>query len=104
MSEVALSPWVAVPAAALLILGGLLTLIGAVGLVRLKSFYARMHAPTLGATLGAGCVLLASMLVSSAVADRLVIHELLIAVFLTLTAPVTAILLMRAARSRSASD
>jgi multisubunit Na+/H+ antiporter MnhG subunit len=40
------------------------------------------------------------MLVSAAVADRLVIHELLIAAFLTMTAPVTAILLMRAARSR----
>jgi len=101
MSEIALSPWVAVPAAGLLISGGLLTLIGALGLLRLKTFYARMHAPTLGATLGTGCVLIASMLVSSAVTHRLVIHELLIAAFLTMTAPVTAILLMRAARSRS---
>jgi multicomponent K+:H+ antiporter subunit G len=91
---------VAVPAAVLLVCGGLLTLIGALGLLRLKSFFARMHAPTMGATLGTGCVLFASMLVSSAVSDRLVIHELLIAAFLTMTAPVTAILLMRAARSR----
>ena len=100
MTEVALSPWVAIPAAVLLIGGGLLTLVGSVGLVRLKSFYARMHAPTLGATLGTGCVLVASMLVASAVTHRPVIHELLIAVFLAMTAPVTAILLMRAARGR----
>ena len=101
MSEVALSPWVVVPAAMLLISGGLLTLVGSLGLLRLKSFYARMHSPTMGATLGTGCVLVASMLVSSIVSDRTVIHELLIAAFLTMTAPVTAILLMRAARSRS---
>jgi multicomponent K+:H+ antiporter subunit G len=104
MNDFALSPWVAVPVATLLIVGGLLTLVGALGLLRLKSFYARMHAPTMGTTLGTGCVLLASMLVSSAVTDRLVIHELLIAAFLTMTAPVTAILLMRAARSRTKPD
>jgi multicomponent K+:H+ antiporter subunit G len=104
MSEIALSPWVAIPAAALLICGGLLTVIGSLGLLRLKDFYARMHSPTMGATLGTGCVLIASMLVSSAVTHRLVIHELLIAAFLTMTAPVTAILLMRAARNRSKPD
>ena len=104
MSEIALSPWVAVPAAVLLICGGLLTVIGSLGLLRLKSFYARMHSPTMGATLGTGCVLVASMLVSSAVMQRLVVHELLIAAFITMTAPVTAILLMRAARSRSKSE
>lgn len=96
-----LSPWVAIPAAVLLIFAGLLTLVGSLGLLRLKSFYARMHSPTLGATLGTGCVLIASMLVSSAVTHRFMIHELLIAAFMTMTAPVTAILLMRAARSRA---
>jgi multicomponent K+:H+ antiporter subunit G len=104
MSEIPLSPWVAIPATVLLICGGLLTVIGSLGLLRLKDFYARMHSPTLGATLGTGCVLIASMLVSSAVTHRLVLHELLIAAFLTMTAPVTAILLMRAARSRSKPD
>ena len=56
--------WFALPAALLLILSGLLTLIGCLGLLRLQDFYARIHAPTLGTTLGAGGVLLASMLVS----------------------------------------
>lgn len=104
MTVDALSPWVAVPAAILLVCGGLLTLIGSVGLLRLRSFYARMHAPTMGTTLGTGCVLVASMLVSSAITHRAVTHEVLIAAFLTMTAPVTAILLMRAARSRDRPD
>jgi multicomponent K+:H+ antiporter subunit G len=101
MTELTLSAWVAIPAAILLMLGGIIALIGAIGLLRLKSFYARMHAPTMAATLGTGCVLLASMIVSSTVTHRAVFHELLIAAFLTMTAPVTAILLMRAARNRS---
>jgi multicomponent K+:H+ antiporter subunit G len=93
--------WVSVPAAILLICGGLLTLIGSIGLLRLPSFYARMHPPTMGTTLGTGSVLIASMLVSSAALHRPVIHELLITLFVVMTAPVTAILLMRAARRRA---
>ena len=96
-----LSLWVSVPAAVLLISGGLLTLIGSIGLLRLPNFYSRMHPPTLGTTLGTGSVLIASMLVSSAALHRPVIHELLITLFVTMTAPVTAILLMRAARRRT---
>jgi multicomponent K+:H+ antiporter subunit G len=101
MIEPTLSAWVVIPAAILLMLGGIFALIGAIGLLRFKSFNARMHAPTMGATLGTGCVLVASMLVSSTVTHRVVFHELLIAAFLTMTAPVTAILLMRAARNRT---
>jgi len=100
MTESALPAWVSVPAALLLVGGGLLTLIGSLGLLRLPNFYSRMHPPTMGTTLGTGCVLCASMLVSSATLDRPVIHELLITLFLVLTAPVTAILLMRAGRRR----
>jgi multicomponent K+:H+ antiporter subunit G len=103
MTEYSLSPWLAVPVAILLVSGGLLTLVGSAGLLRLQTFYARMHSPTMGTTLGTGCVLVASMLISSALSDGPVIHELLIGAFLTMTAPVTAILLMRAARSRSGS-
>jgi multicomponent K+:H+ antiporter subunit G len=85
----------------LLVAGGLFTLIGSLGLLRLRDFYSRLHPPTMGATLGTGCVLVASMLVSSWLLHRPVIHELLIALFITMTAPVTAILLMRAARNRT---
>ena len=101
MTDIALPMWVIVPATLLLIAGGLFTLIGSLGLLRLGDFYSRMHPPTMGTTLGTGCMLIASMLVSSAVLHRPVIHELLITLFVVMTTPVTAILLMRAARSRS---
>lgn len=101
MSAVDVPMWAALPAAVLLVCGGLLTVVGSLGLLRLEAFYARIHAPTMGSTLGAGCVLIASMLVSSALAGRPVIHELLITVFILVTSPVTAMLLMRAAMYRT---
>lgn len=100
MSGAELPAWAALPAAILLVVGGLLTLLGSIGLLRMREFYQRMHPPTMGTTLGAGCVLLASMLVSSALLGRPVIHEILISVFLVLSAPITAMLLMRAAVAR----
>ena len=99
----ALPWWAAIPVALLLVLGGLITLIGAFGLARLHSFYQRMHGPAITVTLGAGCILLASMLYFSVRQSRLVLHELLITVFLLLTSPVTTMLLMRAAIFRSES-
>jgi multicomponent K+:H+ antiporter subunit G len=89
--------WAALPAALLLVAAGLLTVIGALGLLRLPDFFARMHPPTMGTTLGTGCVLVASMLVSSATASRLAVHEVLITALVVMTAPVTAMLLARAA-------
>lgn len=93
--------WASVPATILLIAGGLLALTGSLGLLRLRSFYARMHGPSMGNTLGAGCVLVASMLLSSALAQRPVVHEILITLFLVMTSPVAAMLLMRAALYRA---
>lgn len=88
--------WAAVPAALLLVFGGLLTVTGSLGLMRLPSFQARMHGPSMGNTLGCGCVLFASMFVASGIAGRPVVHELLITVFIVITSPATAMLLMRA--------
>jgi multicomponent K+:H+ antiporter subunit G len=73
-----------------------MTVIGAFGLLRLHSFYQRMHGPAITVTLGAGCILLASMLYFTVAQSRLVIHELLISVFVLMTAPVVAMLIMRA--------
>lgn len=94
--------WASVPAAILLVLSGVLTLFGSAGLLRFKRFYPRLHAPTLGNTLGVAFVLLASVLVSSATEGRLVIHQLLITFLLVLVSPVTAILLMQAGLRRDA--
>jgi multicomponent K+:H+ antiporter subunit G len=97
MSDADLPLWATLPATLLLVFGGLFALIGSIGLLRLRDFYTRMHPPTMGTTLGTGCVLLASMIVSSALLGRPVIHELLITLFIAVTAPVTAMLLMQAA-------
>lgn len=101
MTENVLPAWAALPAALLLICGGLLALVGAVGLLRLRSFYARTHPVTMGTTLGTGLVLIASMLVSSALLRRPVVHEVLITVFIFITSPVSAMTLMRAAIHRA---
>jgi multicomponent K+:H+ antiporter subunit G len=95
-----LPSWAALVVAVLLLLGGALALIGAIGLLRLRSFYERVHAPTLGTTLGMGSVLLASMLFYSLLQTRLVIHEVLIIVLMVMTTPVTLMLLTRAALQR----
>jgi monovalent cation/proton antiporter MnhG/PhaG subunit len=57
----------------------------------------RIHGPAITITLGAGCILVASMLYFSVTQARLVIHELLITLFVLMTAPVVSMLIMRAA-------
>lgn len=82
--------------AALLVIGGLFTLIGAIGMLRFKDFYMRLHAPTKATTLGVGGVLLASMVING-LRGSWGLQELLIALFLFVTAPVSANLLAQAA-------
>lgn len=98
MTEVANLPdWAALIISVLLFIGGSIIAIGALGLMRLPTFYQRIHGPAITITLGAGCVLIASMLFFSITQSRPVIHELLISVFIMMTAPVVAMLVMRAA-------
>lgn len=92
--------WVALPAAFFLVIGSTLTVLGTLGLVRLRSFYDRIHAPTLGTSWGTAGIMLASMLVFSWIGGRLVIHELVIGSFIMITTPVTLMLLGRAALYR----
>lgn len=92
-----LHEWVAIPVAVLLVIGGSISLIGALGLMRLPSFYQRIHGPAITITLGAGCILIASMLYFNVLALRPAIHEVVIGLFLMITAPVVSMLLMRAA-------
>jgi multicomponent K+:H+ antiporter subunit G len=100
-----ISPVAAVLTSILLIGGAGVTLIGALGLIRLRdSFYQRVHAPTLGTTLGTACVALASMIYFSALEGRLAAHELLIVVFITATTPISLMVLVRAAVLRDALE
>jgi multicomponent K+:H+ antiporter subunit G len=96
--------WAAVLVGALVLLGAVITLVGALGLLRLDNFYKRVHAPTLGTTIGTACILAASMICFSTLNTRPMIHEVLIAVFVTLTTPITLMLLVRAALYRDRSE
>ena len=101
MSDVAELPAVvAVAVALLVVLGAAVALVGSFGLLRLRTFYERVHPPTMGTTLGLGCILLASMALFSALGSRAVLHEIVIAVFAIVTTPVTYVLLVRAAVHR----
>ncbi len=82
LTEVAIS--------AFLVISGVFGLVGSFGLVKLKDTMQRLHAPTKATTLGVGGVLIASMLYFLLVKDKLSFHELLITLFLFLTAPITA--------------
>ena len=79
-----------------LVAGGFFALVGSIGLVRLPDSLMRLHAPTKATTLGVGGVLAASMLYSLD-HGRFVVHELLIVLSLFVTAPVSALMLARAA-------
>jgi len=79
----------------MLLVGAFFILVGAIGLIRLPDFFMRLHAPTKATTLGVGGMLLASL--AYALKDGLLLHELLITLFLFVTAPVSAHLLAQAA-------
>jgi multicomponent K+:H+ antiporter subunit G len=94
----------AILTAALLVVGAAITLVGSLGLLRLRSFYERVHAPTLGTTLGTGCVAMASMIYFSTLGSRPVLHELLIIALVTVTTPIALMVLVRAAVFRDESE
>lgn len=96
--------WVALLIAFFLLLGAGLTLIGSIGLVRLGSFYDRIHAPTLGSSWGTAGIVLASMIFFTATEGRPVVHEILIGIFVTATMPVTLMLLGRATLYRDRAE
>jgi len=78
-----------------LIVGGLFALIGSIGMARFPDLFMRLHGPTKATTLGVGGILIASMLHFSSFEAGLSLHELLIAMFLMITAPVSAHLIAR---------
>lgn len=96
--------WAALPVALLVLAGAALGLVGSIGLLRLRGFYERVHAPTLATTLGIGSILIASMLYFSVLQTRPVLHEVLITVVIVVTTPVTLMLLARAALHRDRAE
>ena len=88
--------WLDIVLSALLVIGAAFTLIGSWGLAKLSDFLKRLHGPTKATTLGVGCVLIASSLYFSMRDGAPSLHELLITLFLFMTAPVSAHLLVKA--------
>ena len=86
--------------ALLLLASGVLALTAAVGLVRLPDYFLRMHAPSLAYTLGSWTVTLASILHFSTYDGTLSLPVWLVIIVLSITAPVTTVLLARAALFR----
>lgn len=96
--------WAAILVAAFVLIGAGLTLIGSFGFYRLRSFYDRIHAPTLGTSWGTAAIVIASMICFTVLQSRPVVHEILIGIFVTITTPVTLMLLGRAALYRDRSE
>lgn len=92
--------WAEILTAVFAVAGAAFAAIGSFGLVKVPTFFRRIHAPTLGATLGVWCITLATVVYFSVQGRSLFLHALLIALFVALTAPVTTIFLMRAALFR----
>nr|WP_314438444.1 monovalent cation/H(+) antiporter subunit G [uncultured Brevundimonas sp.] len=104
MTAADLPLWAAILIVVLAILGAGLSLLGTIGLTTFKTFYERVHAPTLGATLGMVLVLLASTVFFTMIDGRFMPREILIGLFLTVTTPVTLTLLARAAIFRDRTE
>ena len=73
-----------------LVVSGIFGFVGSYGLIKLRDSVQRLHAPTKATTLGVGGVLIASMIYFYADSGHISVHELLITLFLFLTAPITA--------------
>ncbi|AYN96078.1 MULTISPECIES: Na+/H+ antiporter subunit G [Pseudomonas] len=92
-----MNPWLEGIVCVLLLVGSVFTLIGSIGLLRLPDFFTRLHGPTKATTLGVGSTVIASMLYFTTQHDGLSLHELLIPLFLFITAPVSAQILCKSA-------
>lgn len=99
--------------ALLVLIGGFFTLVGSIGLLRLPDFFMRLHGPTKASTLGVGAILVVSAIYFSLRGEGGSLHEVLVTLFLFITAPVSAHMMAKAAlhvklrrveRTRNAED
>ncbi len=83
-------------ASALVLISAFFLVVGALGLAKLPGTMSRLHGPTKATTLGIGAMLIASMVYAAGVRGEWSLHELLITLFLVLTAPVSAHMVAKA--------
>jgi multicomponent K+:H+ antiporter subunit G len=97
MMAIDLSVLIEALVSAMVLAGAAFTLLGSIGLLRMKDVFQRMHAPTKATTLGVGLILLAASIASSLDAQTLSLHQILIGILLFVTAPVSAWMIARVA-------
>ena len=83
--------------AILAVIGAIFVLIGSIAMLKLPDFYTRLHGPTKATTLGLGALVLMSVLFFNGVMGQLSLQQLLIALFLFISAPITAHMLIKVA-------
>ena len=93
--------WAQILVAALVFGGALIALLGSMGLWRLKSYFERVHAPSIIATMGCWLIMHATWIYFSVSGQGFVMHSVLIAIFIAVTVPITTIFLMRASLFRT---
>lgn len=81
----------------LLLIGGFFILVGSIGLVKMPDFFMRLHGPTKATTLGMAALLVASMVLLSSTQAGLSLKEILISLFLLLTAPISGYMMIKSA-------
>lgn len=101
MTEQILPLWLDIFISVVVVLGALIALIGSSGLLRLKTYFERVHAPSIIATMACWCIMHATVIYFSVQEHKLAVHAILIAIFIAITVPVTTIFLMRAALFRA---
>ncbi|HBP30229.1 MAG: monovalent cation/H(+) antiporter subunit G [Advenella sp.] len=99
-----LSPWIVIPASALIVASGLLVLAASIGMVRVSSFLPRTHTQAIIYSTALWALLLASLLLTFSLKDRTFLHEILIGIFIFITSPVSTILLVRSFVLREERD
>ncbi|RTE86645.1 MULTISPECIES: Na+/H+ antiporter subunit G [Gammaproteobacteria] len=89
--------WVEVTVSVFLLFGAFFALVGSIGLAKLPDFFRRLHGPTKATTLGVGGMILGSMLYFTQMEHQFQFQELLITLFLFITAPASAHIVAKAA-------
>ena len=80
-----------------LLFGGFFILVGSIGLVKMPDFFMRLHGPTKATTLGMASMLIASIIFFSTTQDGISVKEILISLFLLLTAPISGYMMIKSA-------
>jgi len=81
----------------LLLIGGSFVLVGSIGLVKMPDFFMRLHGPTKATTLGMASLLTAAMVFFSTTQAGVSVKEILISLFLILTAPISGYIMIKSA-------